>query len=374
MSCGCQTTSSNCVREPFNANFVRPLQYVRGVDANGCVSYFPATSLTLLNVQDSNTLDLTLNAGVISGNVRISGTTGNQIQALANGLFVPVGAGLQIVDTNTVDLTLAGGVLSANVIVSPSAGNALQVLPNGLYVGAGAYSLSNCAGSPLPIGTQVLTCPSGSSALNVNDQLIASSAPGTALRTLSSKNCPEPANNDYIIIADNTGNVRYTPMREAIGYNLTAGSPIVFPNLPLVTLQPPSTNTGIIDSASFTNPRSCFGVFVKGFLSGVLQHSFNQNNNSSIAVAQINNLRSLISRIDNYNTPGITNVPLTGHAWRNQTLDAGAFSAERIVDLGVGILPLSTSTFNRQLGMLGATNFYYVTVENWNASFNIIAL
>jgi len=350
------------------------LQYVRGVDANGCVSYFPATSLTLLNVQDSNTLDLTLNAGVISGNVRISGTTGNQIQALANGLFVPVGAGLQIVDTNTVDLTLAGGVLSANVIVSPSAGNALQVLPNGLYVGAGAYSLSNCAGSPLPIGTQVLTCPSGSSALNVNDQLIASNAPGTALRTLSSKNCPEPANNDYIIIADNTGNVRYTPMREAINYNLTAGSPIVFPNLPLVTLQPPNTTTGIIDSASFTNPRSCFGVFVKGVVNGLLQHSFNQNNSISTANAQIDGLRSLISRIDNYNTPGITGTPLTGHAWRNQTINAELFSAERIVDLGAGILPGATATFNRVVVISGATNFYYVTVENWSASFSVLAL
>ena len=374
MSCGCQTTSSNCVREPFNANFVRPLQYVRGVDANGCVSYFPATSLTLLNVQDSNTLDLTLNAGVISGNVRISGTTGNQIQALANGLFVPVGAGLQIVDTNTVDLTLAGGVLSANVIVSPSAGNALQVLPNGLYVGAGAYSLSNCAGSPLPIGTQVLTCPSGSSALNVNDQLIASNAPGTALRTLSSKNCPEPANNDYIIIADNTGNVRYTPMREAINYNLTAGSPIVFPNLPLVTLQPPNTPTGTIDSASFTNPRSCFGVSVKGFVGGALQHSFNQNNATSVAIARINDVRDLISQIDNYNTPGITGTPLTSHAWRNQSVYATGFSAERIVDLVSSIAPGGTAVFSRSLFMQVATNFYYVTVENWNAFIIVIAL
>jgi len=327
MSCGCQTTSSNCVREPFNANFVRPLTYVRGVDANGCVSYAPATSFNL---------------------------------------------GVQ--DTSTIDLTLTGGVLSAQVIVSPNAGNALQALPNGLYVGAGAYSLSNCAGNPLPAGTRVLTCPTGPSALNVNDQLIASNPPGTTLRTLSPKNCPEPANNDYIIIADNTGNVRYTRMSEAVSYNLTAGNTIVFPNIPLVTLQPPNTNTGIIDSASFTNPRSCFSVFVKGNITALLQHSFNQDNSLSVAVAQISNLRSLISRIDNYNTPGITNTPLTGHAWRNQTIDAGVFSAERIVDLGTGIAPGVTATFNREVQMLGATNFYYLTVENWNASFSVIAL
>jgi len=328
MSCGCQTTSSNCVREPFNANFVRPLQYVRGVDANGCVSYFPATSLTLLNVQD----------------------------------------------TNTIDLTLVGGVLSAQTIISPNAGNALQALPNGLYVSPGGYSLNDCNNNPLPIGSRVLTCPASTSAFNINDQLIASNPPGTALRTLSSKNCPEPANNDYIIIADNAGNVRYTLMREAVAYNLTAGSPIVFPNLPLVTLQPPNTTTGIIDSASFTNPRSCFGVFVKGVVNGLLQHSFNQNNSISTANAQIDGLRSLISRIDNYNTPGITGTPLTGHAWRNQTINAELFSAERIVDLGAGILPGATATFNRVVVISGATNFYYVTVENWSASFNVISL
>jgi len=604
MSCGCQTTSSNCVREPFNANFVRPLTYIRGVDANGCVSYAPASSFSL-NVQDTNTLDLTLTAGVISGNVRISGAAGNQVQALsdglfvpagaglqildtntvdltlasgvlsaqarvstnagnvlqalANGLFVPVGAGLQIADTNTVDLTLSSGVLSANVvvspntgnqlqilsnglyvapstfnltitdtntvdltlagnnlsanvivspnagnalqalanglfvpstaslsvqdttsvdltltgnvlsasviispntgnalqllpnglfvpaassisiqdtisvdltltggvlsadvvispnsgnqlqllpnglyvapstfsltvtdtntvdltlvgnnltadvIVSPNAGNALQVLPNGLYVGAGAYSLSDCAGNPLPVGTQVLTCPTFTSALNINDLLIAASAPGTALRTLSSKNCPEPTNNDSVIIADNSGNVRYTPMREAIYHSLLT-NPIIFPNLALVTLQPPNTATGIIDSASFTNPRNCIPAFPKGSINAILQHSFNQNNATSVATAGISLLRDLISRIDNHNTPGITGTPLTGHAWRNQTVIAFASNTERIVALANPIFPSSTATFSRQLSVIGATNFYYVTVENWNAAFGIIAL
>jgi hypothetical protein len=243
-----------------------------------------------------------------------------------------------------------------------------------LYVGQGAYSLSDCAGNPLPVGTQVLTCPTGVLSLNINDQLIASNPPGTALRTLSSKSCPEPANNDYIIIADNTGNVRYTRMREAVFHNLIAGSPIVFPNLPLVTLQPPSTDTGIIDSASFTNPRNCFGVFTKGVMTAVLRHSFNQNNNESSAIAQISNLRTLTSQIYNNNTPGITNTPLTGHAWRNQVINAGSFTSERIVDLGVGIPPLATSIFNRQLVTFGATDFYYVTVESWNASFSILAL
>jgi len=420
MSCGCQTTSSNCVREPFNANFVRPLQYIRGVDANGCVSYAPATSLSLA-VQDTTSVDLTLTGGVLSANVIISPNAGNQLQLLPNGLYVaPSTFSLNVIDTNTVDLNLAGGNLSANVIVSPNAGNALQVLPNGLYVapstfsltvsdtntvdlnlvgnnlsanvvvspnagnalqvlpnglyvGAGAYSLSDCAGNPLPVGTQVLTCPAGISLLNINDSLIVPSAPGTTLRTLSPKNCPQPTNNDSIIIADNSGNVRYTSMREAIYHSLLT-NPIVFPNLALITLQPPNTTTGIIDSASFTNPRNCIPVFPKGSLTAILQHSFNQNNNASFAFASITQLRDIFSRIDNYNTPGITGTPLTGHAWRNQTVAAFGANSERIIDLGNPIFPSSTTTFNRQLSVTGATNFYYVTVENWNAAFGIIAL
>jgi hypothetical protein len=329
---------------------------------------------TSISVQDTSSVDLTLAGGVLSANVIISPNAGNQLQLLPNGLYVaPSTFSLNVIDTNTVDLTLAGGNLSANVIVSPNAGNALQALPNGLYVGPGNYSLSDCNNNPLPVGTRVLTCPAGISLLNINDSLIVPSAPGTTLRTLSSKNCPEPAKNDFIIIADNAGNVRYTRMSEAVFHRVNP-NPIVFPNLPLVTLQPPTTTTGTIDSASFTNPRSCFSVFVKGVIEADLRHSFNQNNASSLVVAQISNLRSILSRIDNYNTPGITNTPLTGHAWRNQSVPSLGFSAERIVDLGVGIAPSSTSTFNREVFMQGATNFYYVTVESWSASFNIFAL
>jgi hypothetical protein len=225
----------------------------------------------------------------------------------------------------------------------------------------------------LPVGTQVLTCPTGPSALNINDQLIASNPPGTALRALSSKNCPEPDNNDSIIIADNTGNVRYTRMSEAVFHRVNP-NPIVFPNIPLVTLQPPNTTTGIIDSAAFTNPRSCYPVFPKGNLSAVLQHSFNQNNSVSQAIARIGDFRDLISQINNYNTPGITNTPLTNHAWRNQSIVASGFSYERVVELGIGIAPGATVTFNRELFTTGATNFYYVTVENWSALINILAL
>jgi hypothetical protein len=355
--------TANVIISPNAGNALQAL-------ANGL--FVPASAS--ISVQDTSSVDLTLAGGVLSASVIISPNAGNALQLLPNGLFVPAASSISIQDTNSVDLTLTGGVLSADVVISPNAGNALQVLPNGLYVGPGAYSLSDCAGNPLPVGAQVLTCPVGVLSLNINDQLIASNPPGTALRTLSPKNCPEPANNDYIIIADNAGNVRYTRMSEAVFHNLTINNPIVFPNIPLITLQPPNTTTGDIDSVAFTNPRNCFSVFTKGAVNGLLQHSFNQNNNWSVAFARIGGLRDLVSRIDNYNTPGITNTPLTGHAWRNQSVLANGFNAERIVDLGPSIPPLSTTTFNRVVFTIGATDLYYVTVSNWIATFNIFAL
>jgi hypothetical protein len=356
--------SANVIVSPNAGNALQAL-------ANGL--FVPASAS--ISVQDTSSVDLTLAGGVLSANVIISPNAGNQLQLLPNGLYVaPSTFNLTVTDTNTVDLTLVGNNLSANVIVSPNAGNALQALPNGLYVPSGNYSLSDCAGNPLPVGTQVLTCPTGISLLNINDSLIVPSASGTTLRALSPKNCPEPANNDYIIIADNTGNVRYTRMSEAVFHNLTAGNPIVFPNIPLVTLQPPNTTTGVIDSASFTNPRACSTVYPKGLLGANFQHSFNQNNDSSVAIARITSFRDLTSRIDNYNTPGITNTPLTGHAWRNQIISATGFSSERTVELSIGVAAGSTQTFNRELLTQYATNFYYVTVDNWSATFNIFAL
>jgi len=142
MSCGCQSAQGNCITEPFNANFIRSLQYVRGVDANGCVSYAPATSFAI-NVQDTNTLDLMLAANVISGNVRISGTAGNQIQALADGLFVGSNS-IGVQDTSTVDLTLtSSNVLSANVNVSAQSGNAIQIFSDGLFVSSNLISVQD---------------------------------------------------------------------------------------------------------------------------------------------------------------------------------------------------------------------------------------
>lgn len=66
----------------------------------------------------------------------ISPNTGNQIDCIGNGLFVPKAAGLEVLDTATVDLTLSAGVLHADVIISPNAGNIITAQPNGIYAAA----------------------------------------------------------------------------------------------------------------------------------------------------------------------------------------------------------------------------------------------
>jgi hypothetical protein len=374
----------------------------------------PSTSS--FNVADTSTVDLNFTGGTLTANVIVSPNTGNALQVLSNGLFVP-SSSISVQDTNSVDLTLTGGVLSANVIVSPNTGNQLQVLSNGLYVPPSTSSFSvldtstidldftnnilrayaiisnnpdnaltdsnglfvpayrDCNDNLLSPGARLLRCPVLTQRLNFNRTLISTNQNGgTDFLEFTARGCPSPENADYIIIANVAGDVLYTRMREAIFHNLTQGSPIVFPNLALVTLQPPFFTTGFIDSAGFTNPRNCFAVYPKGIMTATLQHSFNQNNATSIASANILGLKSLVSRIDNYNTPGITGTPLTGHAWRNQTVSATDFSADRIVDLAPGIGPNASASFFREVNKQGASNYYYITAENWSATFNIFAL
>lgn len=131
---GCCNQPSTCIREHVSAALIRPLRYVRGLDADGCVSYADAQSLAL-NVADTNTIDMTLASGIISGQVRISAQANNIITALGDGLFVPRAPVQNVANTQTLTLNLSGtGVLTGQVVVSPNANNQLQVLANGLFV------------------------------------------------------------------------------------------------------------------------------------------------------------------------------------------------------------------------------------------------
>jgi hypothetical protein len=87
-----------------------------------------------LSVLDTTTIDLTLAPGpVLSANVIVSPATGNQLQILPTGLYVPPAA-FNVLDTQSVDLTYSGGTLSADVIVSPAPNNQLVSTPQGLFV------------------------------------------------------------------------------------------------------------------------------------------------------------------------------------------------------------------------------------------------
>jgi transcriptional regulator len=221
------------------------LEYVRGVDDNGCVSYTPVTSFAL-NVQDTNTLDLTFANGIISGNVRISGTSGNQIQVLPDGLFVS-SISINVQDTPTVDLTLTPtNDLSANVNVSTQAGNAIQVLSDGLFVGqinvqdtptvdltlTPTNDLSADVNVSAQAGNAVQVLPDGLfvAQLNVQDtptiditltatndlsaDVNVSSQPGNAIQVLS----------DGLFVSSNSINVQDTP---TVDLTLTATNDLI---------------------------------------------------------------------------------------------------------------------------------------------------
>ncbi len=131
-----------------------------------------------LEVLDTESVDLTLAADVLSADVIIDPAAGNQLSVGVDGLFVPEGAGTTVSDTTSVDLTLAAGDISAAVIVSGTAGNQLTSTASGLYVPAGAAAA---------LGTVTLTpedaiVPDGS-ASNLAPEFI---------RTKSSAAAPSP--------------------------------------------------------------------------------------------------------------------------------------------------------------------------------------
>lgn len=115
-------------------------------------------------VADTNTIDMVLAPGpTISANVIVSPATGNQLQILGSGLYVPPGT-INVNDTFTVDLSFVGGTLTADVVVSPAPGNQLQVTPQGLFVAPG--TIQACFASPpaaitLPSPVNLLAFDSG---------------------------------------------------------------------------------------------------------------------------------------------------------------------------------------------------------------------
>lgn len=135
-----------------------------------------------LSVVDTNCIDLTLAANVLSAAPVISPTAGNIIECTANGLYADVCTGIEDLsagavaaqgtvlvgadclthafpafqapitanDTNCINLTLAANTLTADPIISPTAGNSVECTANGLYVPDLCTQLADVGGLVIP--------------------------------------------------------------------------------------------------------------------------------------------------------------------------------------------------------------------------------
>lgn len=99
--------------------------------ANGLFVATPAS----ISYDDTQTIDLSFAANILTANARISGTAGNILTSDAGGLYVPTDFIQSIADTNSIDLAVSGlGLLTANTKISASAGNIATINPDGIYV------------------------------------------------------------------------------------------------------------------------------------------------------------------------------------------------------------------------------------------------
>lgn len=119
--------------------------WLLGKTQGDCPIYVTPDSIvaTGLDVEDTNTVNLTLTGNVIKADAIIDPAANNIIQATVNGLLVP---DLTVQDTNCLNLTYANRMLSADLIISPAIGgvsNVLSCTAQGLYVPRGANAVVN---------------------------------------------------------------------------------------------------------------------------------------------------------------------------------------------------------------------------------------
>lgn len=130
--------------------------------------YVPqAAAETHISVVDTSTVDLTASGTAnhtVTAAVKVSGDAGNQLQVHSDGLYVPLDVDtpetpITPVDTVTIDMVASGTanhVISANVKVSSTAGNQVQLKTDGIYVPA-PPAVDTCASlTDLPISGALL--------------------------------------------------------------------------------------------------------------------------------------------------------------------------------------------------------------------------
>lgn len=149
--CGCTTTppvASNC-RQPLSPEEVGPLLWVYGLDAANCRKYQAISSVLGLIDCDGSPISAAtplVTCALFSGRLCTSlaalaagGVAGPATQLVGKDCLtytIPPASSFSVLDTQTVNLTLAGSVLTADVIVAPTVGNQLVATPTGLFVNA----------------------------------------------------------------------------------------------------------------------------------------------------------------------------------------------------------------------------------------------
>lgn len=137
-----QTLSAEVIVSPDDGNSIT-------IQPNGLYS-----AANILTVTDSNSIDLTISGSIpqdITASSRFAPLTGNQISTTADGLYVPA---MLVSDSTSIDLTIntsAPQTLSAAAIVSGTSGNQLAITGSGLY--SSPLSVTDTASINLTIDT-----------------------------------------------------------------------------------------------------------------------------------------------------------------------------------------------------------------------------
>lgn len=234
--------TSQVIRSP-DANQILELR-ANGVYVPGPQNGNPANVPT--SVLDTQSVDLTLAANVLSADVIISPDAGNSLELRANGLFSVGFAGTITTasDTNTIDHSVAMGVLSSQVIRSPDAGNLIELRANGVYSGVGnaVTSVTDTQSIDLTLAANNLQAdlridPSAENVLNLG-------APGVLVEAATTAEEEAESAGDLVITAAVLGhivNARTASQSAHLGVNagaLTTGQVAV-------GYDAGSTNTGL---------------------------------------------------------------------------------------------------------------------------------
>lgn len=215
--------TSQVIRSP-DANQILELR-VNGVYVPGPQNGNPANVPT--SVLDTQSVDLTLAANVLSADVIISPDGGNSLEIRANGLYATGFAGTITTasDTNTIDHSVAMGVLSSQVIRSPDAGNLIELRANGVYSGVGnaVTSVTDTQSIDLTLAANNLQAdlridPSAENVLNV-------AAPGVLVEAANTSEIELETAGDLVVTAAGLGhivNARASTQSAHLGVN--AGS------------------------------------------------------------------------------------------------------------------------------------------------------